>query len=186
VKALVSARYVERRIYFVRGLRVMIDSDLAELYGVQSKALNRAVRRNQERFPEDFMFQLTPREAADLRCQTGTSSSSAVPESANRWGGRRYLPFVFTEQGVAMLSSILRSPRAVCVNIAIVRAFVRLRRTTTGYLEFDRKLASLERKYKKHDKQIHVVFDAIRRLVNPSPVPKRRIGFRAGEDVNTP
>lgn len=147
--------------------KVMLDSDLAELYEVKTGMLTRAVKRNIDRFPEDFMFQLTKEEFDILRCQFGTSS---------RWGGRRYPPYAFTEQGVAMLSSVLRSPRAVRVNIEIMRAFVRLRQLIGSHEQLARKLASLERKY---DQQFKVVFDAIRELMAPSePKKSRRIGFR--------
>jgi hypothetical protein len=114
-------------ILTVRGQNVMLDASLARLYGVPTKALNRAVKRNSERFPEDFMFQLTKEEAEDLKYQIGTSSSRSLTGPSSHWGGRRYLPYVFTEQGVAMLSSVLRSRRAILVNIEIMRTFVRLR-----------------------------------------------------------
>ena len=130
------------------------------------KALTRAVRRNLARFPDDFMFQLTDEEFADLRRQTGTS---------RQWGGRRYPPYAFTEQGVAMLSSVLRSPRAIAVNVEIMRAFVRLRRLLATHADLARKLEALEKKY---DAQFRVVFDAIRQLMAPPPEPpKRRIGY---------
>ncbi len=145
----------------------MLDSTLAELYGVETKTLVRAVQRNRSRFPADFMFQLSPTEFANLRSQLGTSSS---------WGGRRYRPYVFTEQGVSMLSSVLKSERAIAVNIAILRAFVQLREMLSTHKDLARKLAEMEQKY---DAQFKVVFDAIRELMIP-PVPKskRRIGFR--------
>lgn len=144
----------------------MIDSDLAILYQVETGALTRAVKRNLERFPEDFMFQLTEEEFEDLRSQTGISSD---------WGGRRYLPYAFTEQGIAMLSSALRSDRAVHVNIQIMRTFVQLRHMLANNTELSRKIAELEQKY---DRQFKVVFDAIQRLVAlPEEKPKRPIGF---------
>ena len=133
----------------LRGHKVMLDFDLAGLYGVETKVLNKAVRRNLARFPDDFMFELSEREFADLRFQTGTS----------RWGGRRYPPYAFTEQGVAMLSSVLRSERAVNVNIVIMRAFVRLRTMLSSHEDLARKLAALEKKY---DARFKAVFDAIR------------------------
>jgi hypothetical protein len=145
----------------------MLDADLAHLYGVPTKALVRAIKRNAERFPPDFMFQLDSREALDLRRQTGTSSS---------WGGRRYLPYAFTEQGVAMLSSVLRSPQAVSVNVEIMRAFVRLRVALADHRDLARRLDELEAKY---DLQFKVVFDAIRALMTPPVKPARRIGFRS-------
>ena len=157
---------IERKILLIRGQKVMLDSDLAFLYGVQSKRLNEAVQRNLSRFPEDFMFKLTEDEFALLRSQIATS----------KHGGRRYLPYVFTEQGVAMLSTVLKSTRAIQVNIEIMRAFVRLRRILASNRELARKLDELERKY---DRQFAVVFDAIRQMMTP-PVPRRRrIGFTA-------
>ena len=153
-------------ILFVRGEKVMLDADLASLYEVETKALVRAVKRNIERFPEDFMFQLTRAEFDILRCQTGTSRS---------WGGRRTAPYAFTEHGVAMLSSVLHSDRAVYVNIEVVRTFVRLRRILATHEDLARKLVALEKKY---DAQFKVVFDAIRELMTPPMPPKRRIGFK--------
>ena len=165
---------LKRHIYTVRGQNVMLDSDLAELYGVETKTLNRAVSRNIERFPLDFMFQLTKEEIEILRYQIGTSS----------WGGRRTLPYVFTEQGIAMLSSVLRSDRAVQVNIAIMRAFVSLRGLLTQDSDLARRILTLEEKY---DRQFAVVFEAIRQMLE-SPtaieVPERRMGFRADHEAN--
>ncbi|MBN1653576.1 MAG: ORF6N domain-containing protein [Deltaproteobacteria bacterium] len=152
-------------ILIIRGHKVLLDADLAIMYGVEVKVLNQAVKRNVDRFPEDFMFQLSEDEVGILRSQSVTSSS---------WGGRRYRPFAFTEQGVAMLSSVLRSPRAVQVNIEIMRAFVRLRQMLQTNSELSRKLAALEKKY---DAQFKVVFEAIRELMTPPTKPKRRIGF---------
>ena len=157
---------VERMILSLRGERVMLDADLAALYGVETKLLTRAARRNKDRFPPDFMFQLTPKEHAALRIQIGTSNAGR--------GGRRYAPYAFTEQGVAMLSSVLRSKRAVAVNVEIMRAFVRLRGMLAGHADLARKLAALERKY---DAQFKSVFDAIRRLMLPEGKPRRPIGF---------
>ena len=154
---------VENKIYQVRGKKIMFDADLAQLYGVETKQLTRQVRRNLERFPDDFMFQLTKQEF--LRCQFGTSKK----------GGRRYLPYVFTEQGVAMLSSVLNSKRAILVNIQIMRTFVKLRRVAVTYTGLRHKIDDMEKKY---DVQFRVVFDAIRELMAPPPeTPKRRIGF---------
>ena len=158
---------IESVIFFIRGEKVMVDSDLAELYGVETKALNRAVKRNLKRFPVDFMFQLTAEEAATLRCQTGTSKPGR--------GGRRYLPNVFTEQGVAMLSSVLNSERSVMVNVEIMRAFVRLRQMLASDADLARKLNQLESKY---ERQFRVVFDAIRQLMSPSVTKTKPIGFR--------
>lgn len=164
----VPLRRIEQAILQFRGHRVMIDADLAALYGVETKMLVRAVKRNRDRFPADFMFQLSAEEYRDLKCQVGTSSS---------WGGRRRPPYAFTEQGVAMLSSVLRSPQAVRVNIEIMRTFVRLRRILAENADLARRLEELEKKY---DAQFRVVFEAIRRLMRP-PEPKRPIGFRPGE-----
>jgi hypothetical protein len=143
----------------------MLDADLAEVYGVTTKRLNEQVRRNRDRFPEDFMFQLSDAEFTDLRSQFATSS----------WGGRRYPPFAFSEHGALMLASVLNSPIAVDASIQVVRAFVRLREFLATHKDLSRKLAELEKKY---DHQFQVVFDAIRQLMEPSPdKPKRRIGF---------
>ena len=161
---------VERRIFLIRGQKVMLDADLAELYGVPTKSLNLAVKRNAERFPKDFMFQLTDDEAAGLRFHFETSKSGR--------GGRRYRPYAFTEQGVAMLSSVLRSARAVQVNIAIMRTFVRLREMLLSHADLARKLAALENKY---DAQFKVVFDAICELMQPPTPPRREIGFHVRE-----
>jgi hypothetical protein len=166
------AERIEQAILLIRGQKVMLDSDLAELYGVPTKRLTEAVRRNKSRFPSDFMFQLTTSEFENLRTQFATSS----------WGGRRYSPFVFTEHGILMLSSVLRSERAVQVNIAIMRAFVRLREMLATHKELARKLDELERKY---DAQFRVVFDAIRQLMAPpTAAEKRRIGFHASKASN--
>lgn len=152
----------------MRGEKVMLDADLAKLYGVATKVLLQAVRRNIDRFPQDFMFQLSKEELEILRSQIVTSS---------QWGGRRYLPYAFTEQGVAMLSSVLRSRRAVLVNIEIMRAFVRLRQMLASHADLARKLAALEKKY---DAQFKAVFDAIRELMKPPELKQRRaIGFAA-------
>lgn len=163
---------VENLIYLIRGHRVMLDADLARLYEVETKALNRAVSRNADRFPEDFMFRLTADETESLRCQIGTSKKGR--------GGRRYLPLVFTEQGVAMLSGVLTSERAVCVNVAIMRAFVRLRQLISMNTELAAKLAELERRIEKHDGSIRSLFQAIRLLMAPPAPPRLRIGFRPG------
>ncbi len=155
---------LEGLILWIRDQAVMLDSDLAKLYGVETKRLVAAVKRNRERFPSDFMFQLTQDESRDLRSKISTSS----------WGGRRYPPFVFTEQGVAMLSSVLRSERAVQVNIEIMRTFVRLRRMVGDHTALAEKIAALERKY---DSQFKHVFEAIRQLMAEPQRPRRQIGF---------
>ena len=163
-KSVVPVERVESRIYVIRGEKVLLDQDLAELYEVETKALVQAVKRNAERFTSDFMFQLTSEEFENLRSQIVTSSR----------GGRRTPPYAFTEQGVGMLSGVLRSERAVLVNVEIMRAFVRLRRMLADNTELSRKLAALERKY---DDQFKVVFDAIRLLMKTEENPKRKIGF---------
>jgi hypothetical protein len=142
---------IEKLILSIRGRRVIIDEELATLYGVETKYLNRAVRRNLERFPEDFMFHLSIQEVTDLRCQFGTSSSS--------YGGRRYAHYAFTEHGILMLSSVLNSPRSIQVNIEIMRTFTRLREMFASHKELSEKLARLEKKY---DSQFRIVFDSIR------------------------
>lgn len=164
---MVPLEHVERKILLIRGHKVMLDNDLAELYGVPTKRLNEQVRRNQARFPADFMFQLTEVEAKSLRSHFATSKKGR--------GGRRYAPLVFTEQGVAMLSTVLNSERAIQVNIEIMRAFVRLREMIASNKELARRLNELEKKY---DAQFKVVFDAIRELMTPPETPTRRIGFR--------
>jgi len=164
---LIPAEIIERRIFILRGRKVMLDRDLAALYGVETKALNRAVRRNAYRFPSDFMLELTSAEMKNLRCQFGTSS----------WGGQRYSPYAFTENGVAMLSSVLKSRRAVEVNIQIMRTFTRLRELLAGHADLRRKIEELERRY---DGQFRVVFEAIRGLLAAPARKVRRIGFGPG------
>ncbi|MCX6646153.1 MAG: ORF6N domain-containing protein [bacterium] len=184
-KSLIPVERIEKVILFIRGQKVMLDSDLATLYDVETKALNRAVKRNIERFPEDFMFQLTDEEWEILRCQFGTSSLEGetgnlitLDSTIKSWGGRRFPPYAFTEQGVAMLSTVLNSERAVKVNIEIMRAFVRLREILASNRDLARKLNDLEKKY---DAQFRVVFDAIRELMTPPTKEQRRIGFRIDE-----
>ena len=162
----VAVERIVRAIHRVRGHNVMLDSDLADLYDVQVKVLNQAVKRNRTRFPPDFMFRLTVHEAESLRSQIVTSKP--------RRGGRRTAPYAFTEQGVAMLSSVLRGSRAVRVNIAIMRAFIRLRVMLASNADLARKLDALEKKY---DGRFEVVFQAIRDLMTPVPGPRKRIGF---------
>jgi len=161
---LISVEYITNHIYFIRGLKVMLDRDLAELYGVETKQLKRAVKRNIDRFPADFMFELTDNDLEILRCQIGTSS----------WGGTRYLPMAFTEQGVAMLSTVLNSKRAIQVNIRIMRTFTRLRQMLAGHKELQKKIEAMESKY---DQQFRVVFEAIKQLLREDEKPKRKIGF---------
>lgn len=161
---LVSAVTIERSIFLLRGHRIILGGDLAVFYDVEPRVLSQAVRRNPDRFPEDFMFVLSESEWQNLKSQNVTSS----------WGGARTTPMAFTEQGVAMLSSVLRSERAVQVNIQIMRAFVQMRRTLTEHKDLAAKLDALERKY---DDQFRVVFDAIRQMMAPPSEKKRRIGF---------
>ena len=168
---LVPSERIEKRIFLFRGQRVMLDTDLAELYRVTTKRLNEQVRRNIKRFPSDFMFQLTKEEEESLRSQIATLKGG-------RGQHRKYLPYVFTEQGVAMLSSVLNSERAVQVNIEIMRAFVRLRELMSTHKDLARKLETLEKKY---DAQFKVVFDAIRQLMKPPEPKKRKIGFLVKE-----
>ncbi len=166
--SLVPAERIESLILLIRGEKVMLDRDLADLYGVTTAALNQAVRRNRSRFPEDFMFQLSKEEFASWMSQIVISNPGLKM-------GARKQPYVFTEQGVAMLSSVLRSTRAVQVNILIMRAFVKLRQLLATHADLARKLDALERKY---DAQFKVIFDVIRELMKP-PAPKRRpVGFR--------
>ena len=169
VKELIPAEIIERKIYLIRSQKIMLDSDLAELYGVEVKQLKRQVRRNSDRFPTDFMFQLSKEEYDSLRRHFGT---------LKRGEHSKYLPYVFTEQGVAMLSSVLTSKRAVHVNIAIMRAFVKLREMIASHKDLAARLDDLENKY---DAQFKVVFDAIRELMTPPEKPKRKIGFKRGE-----
>jgi hypothetical protein len=169
MKSIISREAIERKIYLIRGQRVMLDSDLAELYGVEVKQLKRQVRRNIDRFPADFMFQLSKEEDDSLRCHFGT---------LKRGEHSKYLPYVFSEQGVAMLSSVLNSKRAVQVNIAIMRTFVKLREMIASHKDLAKKLEELEQKY---DAQFRVVFDAIRELMIPPDEDKRKIGFLAKE-----
>jgi hypothetical protein len=192
-KEIVTVEQIARRICYVRGEKVLLDVDLAALYGVTTKVLNQAVRRNRVRFPGDFMFQLTTKELLVLRSQIVTSSSqraenqaaeknsSQIVTSSKRHGGRRYRPYVFTEQGVAMLSSVLNSDRAVGVNIAIMRAFVRLRQTLDANRELARKFDQLERRVGKHDEEIAAILETIRQLMAPPEKPRRQIGFHVQE-----
>ena len=164
---------IEQRIFLIRGQKVMFDSKLAELYEVTTSNLNLAVRRNIERFPEDFMFQLTGEEYENLRLQNAISSSS--------YGGRRYLPYAFTEHGVAMLSSVLKSKRAVQMNILVIRAFVRLRELVAGNRELAARVEKLEAEQKRHGSLLTILAEEIVGLQEPEPVPaKRRIGFATG------
>jgi hypothetical protein len=170
-KQVIPIERIARAILLIRREKVMLDSDLAALYGVTTGNLNKAVKRNAERFPTDFMFQLDAEEVADLKFQFGISS----------WGGRRRLPYAFTEQGVAMLSSVLNSERAVKVNIAIMRAFVQLRETLETNRELARKFSELEQRVGKHDDEIAAILEAIRQLMAPPEKARREIGFHVRE-----
>jgi hypothetical protein len=172
MKELVPHEIIERRIFLLRGQKAMLSLHLAELYGVETRTLNQAVKRNRARFPEDFMFQLTESEAHWL------VSQNVIPHR-KYFGGT--LPYAFTEQGVAMLSSVLRSERAIQVNIAVMRAFVKLRELLTTHTQLAQKLAELERRIVGHDADIQSIFQAIRRLMEPPTRPKRKIGFKVEE-----
>jgi hypothetical protein len=169
--ALIPAERIARSILVIRGRKVLLDADLAAMYGVPTKALVQAVKRNPERFPDDFLFQLNREEFDHLRSQIVTS---------NPRGGRRYPPYAFTEQGVAMLSGVLNSPRAIAVNVQIMRAFVQLRQMAASHAHLARRLDQLERRY---DAQFKVVFDAIRELMAPPRRTTRRVGFGSEEEV---
>ena len=167
-KAPVPVELIQEKIVIVRGERVMLDYDLAKLYGVETGQLKRAVRRNKERFPLDFMFELKKAEFENLRCHFGISS----------WGGTRYMPMAFTEQGVAMLSSVLNSRRAIEVNVLIMRAFVKIRRMAASHKDLLLRIDEMEKKY---DRQFRVVFEAIKALMEEQEKPKRKIGFEVKE-----
>lgn len=166
---LISSEIIEKAIYLIRGEKVMLDRDLAKLYGVPTGAVNQAVRRNRERFPEDFMFQLTTEEVRQLNL-------SQIVIGSEKHRDPRLRPYAFTEQGVAMLSSVLRSKLAITVNIEIMRAFVKLRQMLASNAELARRLDKLESKY---DKQFRVVFDAIRQLMTTPARNRKEIGFRS-------
>ncbi|MSP38861.1 MAG: ORF6N domain-containing protein [Deltaproteobacteria bacterium] len=177
----VSAERIEHAILLIRGHRVLLDVDLALLYGVSVGRLNEAVKRSRDRFPSDFMFQLSEGEFHNLRAQAGNLNlKSQFAISSSDWGGRRHPPYAFTEQGVAMLSSVLRSKRAVDVNIEIMRTFVRLRQLLATNAELARKLEAMEKKY---DAQFKVVFDAIHQLMRPTEPKQRKIGFIVSESA---
>ena len=174
-REIIPAARIAQSIHLIRGQKVMLSQDLAELYGVAVKALNQAVKRHVTRFPADFVFQLTSNEFDNLKSQFVTSS----------WGGlRRALPYAFTEEGVAMLSSVLNSERAVKVNIAIMRAFVKLREALETNRELARKFAELEKRVGKHDDEISAIIDAIRQLMVPPEKPRREIGFHVRETAS--
>ena len=164
MKEAVSSDIIVSKIHYIRGHKVMLDKDLAELYGVETSQLKRQVRRNMDRFPDDFMFELSREEFEKLRCHFGTSTR----------GGTRYNPMAFTEQGVAMLSSVLNSERAIQVNIQIMRIFTKIRHMVSSHEDLQRKIEALEEKY---DGQFRVVFQAIREMIRDDPGTKKKIGF---------
>lgn len=170
MKELIPQEFIEKKIYFIRGHNVMMDRDLAELYDVTTRRLNEQVKRNIKRFPEDFMFQLNEKEFKNWKSQIATSNPSFKK-------GVRKRPYAFTEQGVAMLSSVLNSERAIQVNIVIMRIFVKLRGILSMHKDLVERLNQLENKFEKHDKEIETIFDAIRQLMIEPEKPKRKIGF---------
>jgi len=170
----VAAPAIEKRIFVVRERQVMLDEDLADLNDVETKRLIQQVKRNLKRFPDDFMFQLTRAEAEALRSQIATSNDGR--------GGRRYAPYVFTEQGVAMLSGVLRSDRAIAVNVEIMRAFVELRRAAASYAKIEKRLEQIERGMGEHDEQLRQIFGALRQLIAPPEKPQRKVGFRVRDE----
>ncbi len=187
-KEIIPAEQIALRIRHFRGEKVLLDFDLAALYGAETRVINQAVRRNADRFPADFMFQLSSEEAATLS-QVVTPSvaghnvpnSSQIVMSSGKYRGKRYRPYAFTEQGVAMLSSVLNSESAVKMNIAIMRAFVQLRRALETNRELARKFSELERRIDKHDTEIDAILEAIRQLMAPPEKPRREIGFHVRE-----
>jgi phage regulator Rha-like protein len=170
LQALVAEQKILNKIYAIRGEKVMLDQDLAEMYGVETKQLKRQVKRNIDRFPKDFMFELTAKEFENLRSQIGTSS----------WGGTRYMPMAFTEQGVAMLSSVLNSKTAIEVNIRIIRVFTKMREFALTHKEILLQLAKLEKEVKGNSKDIENIFTVLKELIekNSKPLPRNKIGFK--------
>jgi len=181
MKDLIPEERIESKIYLIRGQKVMLDRDLAELYGVETRYFNKAVSRNIGHFPGDFMFRLTREEFNNLMFHFGTSNLKSQRVISN-WGGTRKLPRVFTEQGVAMLSSVLRSERAIRVNIAIMRAFVKLKQVLATHVEVSRKLRELEQRVCGHDVEIQQIFDAIKKMIEPEEKPMKQIGFRVNDE----
>ena len=189
-KEIIPTGQIALRIRHFRGEKVLLDFDLAALYGVETRALNQAVRRNADRFPADFMFQLSSEETETLSqlvtpsvAGHDVSNSSQIVMSSGKYRGKRYRPYAFTEQGVAMLSSVLNSESAVKMNIAIMRAFVQLRRALETNRELARKFSELERRIDKHDAEIDAILEAIRQLMAPPEKPRREIGFHVREEV---
>ena len=189
-KEIIPTEQIALRIRHFRGEKVLFDFDLAALYGVETRALNQAVRRNADRFPADFMFQLSSEETETLSqlvtpsvAGHDVSNSSQIVMSSGKYRGKRYRPYAFTEQGVAMLSSVLNSESAVKMNIAIMRAFVQLRRALETNRELARKFSELERRIDKHDAEIDAILEAIRQLMAPPEKPRREIGFHVREEA---
>ena len=189
-KEIIPAEQIALRIRHFRGEKVLLDFDLAALYDVETRILNQAVRRNADRFPADFMFQLTSEEAEKLSqvvtpsvAGHDVSNSSQIVMSSGKYRGKRYRPYAFTEQGVAMLSSVLNSESAVKLNIAIMRAFVQLRRALETNRKLARKFSELERRIDKHDSEIAAILEAIRQLMAPPAKPRREIGFHVREEA---
>ena len=189
-KEIIPAEQIALRIRHFRGERVLLDFDLAALYGVETRVLNQAVRRNADRFPADFMFQLSSKETETLSQLVtpsvpghDVSNSSQIVMSSGKYRGKRYRPYAFTEQGVAMLSSVLNSESAVKMNIAVMRAFVQLRRALETNRELARKFSELERRIDKHDAEIAAILEAIRQLMAPREKPRREIGFHVREEA---
>ncbi|HUT53267.1 MAG TPA: ORF6N domain-containing protein [bacterium] len=170
---LVLVKQVESMILVIRGQRIVLDADLAELYGVTTKVLNQAVKRNRDRFPKDFMFKLNNREVRNLMSQIAISSGH---------GGRRKLPYAFTEHGAIMAANVLNSERAIEASVYVVRAFVKLREMLASHKEMAGKLKELEKRLDSHDHDIRALVAAIRQLMEPPPKPKKEIGFRPGKD----
>src|SRR5712691_6368538 len=188
-REIIPIERVVQSIRWIRGQKVLLDSDLAGLYGVATKGLNQAVKRNRARFPADFMFQLNREETRLLRSQFVTlgkgmqTNWSQIVTSSGKHRGKRYRPYAFTEQGIAMLSSVLKSDRAIKVNIAIMRAFVKLRQLLDVNRALAKKHSELEKRVGKHDEDITAILEAIRRLMAPPEKPRREIGFHVGEKV---
>ncbi len=189
-KEIIPAEQIALRIRHFRGEKVLLDFDLAALYDVETRVLNQAVRRNADRFPADFMFQLTSEEVEKLSqvvtpsvAGHDVSNSSQIVMSSGKYRGKRYRPYAFTEQGVAMLSSVLNSESAVKMNIAIMRAFVQLRRALEANRELAREFSELERRIDKHDSEIAAILEAIRQLMAPPEKPRREIGFHVREEA---
>lgn len=179
----IAIEIIATRILELRGKKVMLDQDLAKLYGVKVKRLNEQVKRNRKRFPEDFMFQVTKEEIDSLRSQNVTSNSRSQIATLKQGQNIKYLPYVFTEQGVAMLSSVLNSERAIQVNILIMRAFTKLREILLTHKDLALKIEALEKKYVKHDQTIKDIFQAIKQLLEPPPVKEKKIiGFRTYDE----